>query len=85
MIRGIHPWERDMPRRDKSADTNKRQTGTTQATDHQKGVLRPQAEARAWATANKLDGGGKKVDLRRKVPSGPLGGSGRKTNLSRSS
>lgn len=74
-----------MPRRAKSTDTNKRQAGAIEAGDRQKGVPRPQADARAWATANKLHDGGKKVDSRRKVPSGPLGGSGRKTNLSRSS
>lgn len=76
-----------MPQADKSADTNKpkRQASAMEKGDHQKGVPRPQAEARAWAAANKLHGGGKKVDSRRKLPSGPLGGSGRKTNRSRSS
>jgi hypothetical protein len=84
---GIHPQELDMPRGDKSADTNKqkREASAIEKRDPQKGVSRPQAEARAWAAANKLHGGGKKVDSRRKVPSGPLGGSGRKTNRSRSS
>jgi hypothetical protein len=77
--------EPDMPRRDISTDTNKRQAGAIATGDHQKAGPRPLAEARAWATANKLHGGGKKADSRRKVPSGPLGGSGRKTNLSRSS
>lgn len=51
----------------------------------QKGVARPEAEARAWAAANKLHSGGKKMASRQKLPSGPLGGSGRKTNLARSS
>ena len=74
-----------MPRGNKSTDTKNRQAGAAEAADRQKGVPRPEADARAWATANKLHGGGKKVDSRRKVPSGPLGGSGRKTNLSRSS
>lgn len=76
-----------MPRADKSADTNKqkRQASAIAKGDHQKGVPGPQAEARAWAAANQLHGGGKKVDSRRKLPSGPLGGSGRKTNRSRSS
>lgn len=74
-----------MPRRDRSTDTNKGQAGASETGDHQKGLPRPPAEARAWASANKLHGAGKKVDSRRKVPSGPLGGSGRKTNLSRSS
>jgi len=63
-----------MPRGDKSVDTDKH-----------KGAVRPEAEARAWAAANKLQGGGKKFEARRKLPSGPLGGSGRKTNSSRSS
>lgn len=74
-----------MPRRDNSTDTNKRQAGAIETGDRQKSVPRPPAEARAWVTASKLHGGGKKVESRRKVPSGPLGGSGRKTNLSRSS
>jgi hypothetical protein len=48
---------------------------------------RPQAQGRAWTTADKLHGPGKKIGAGRpmKVPSGPVGGSGRKTNLSRSS
>lgn len=76
-----------MPQGDKSAysDKQKRQTGANEKGDEQKSVGRPQAEARAWATANKLHGGGNKINSRRKVPSGPLGGSGRKTNLARSS
>lgn len=76
-----------MPRGDKSADTDKqkRQSPGTEKGQQQKGVARPEAEARAWAAANKLHGGGNKVASRRKVPSGPLGGSGRKTNLARSS
>lgn len=49
-----------------------------------KGVARPEAQARAWATANKLHGGAR-AGAGRKVPSGPVGGLGRKTNLSRSS
>lgn len=50
----------------------------------QKPAPRP-AEPRSWPTANKTLGGGKKAEARRKLPSGPLGGSGRKTNVSRSS
>ncbi len=53
--------------------------------DAQRDVTRHRAGARAWTSANELPGGGKKIDARRKVPSGPLGGSGRKTHLSRSS
>lgn len=76
-----------MPRGDKSADTDKqmRQTGAAEKAREQKGVARSEAEARAWAAANKRHGGGKKVASRRKLPSGPLGGSGRKTNRARSS
>lgn len=51
----------------------------------QESVGRPAAAPRAWATANKLHGGGKKIATGRKVPSGPVGGLGRKTNLARSS
>ena len=76
-----------MPRGDKSADTDKqkRQARATENDHEKKGAARPEAETRAWAAANKLHGGGKKMESRRKLPSGPLGGSGRKTNLARSS
>lgn len=76
-----------MPRGDKSVDTDKqrRQAGAIEKGREQKGLARPEAEARAWAAANKLHGGGKNMASRRKLPSGPLGGSGRKTNLARSS
>lgn len=74
-----------MPRGEKSAytDTQKRQARANEPGQERKGVARPEAEARAWA--DKLHGGGKKAAIRRKLPSGPLGGSGRKTNLARSS
>ena len=76
-----------MPQGDKSAytDKRKRQAGAIEEGHEKKGVARPEAEARTWATANKLHGGGKKIGSGRKVPSGPVGGSGRKTNLARSS
>lgn len=76
-----------MPQGDKSAYTDKQkcQAGAIEKGYEQKGVARPEAEARAWATVNKLHGGGKKIGSGRKVPSGPVGGSGRKTNLARSS
>ena len=76
-----------MPRGDKSANTvkQKRQPGASEKGSEQKGVTGPKAEARAWATVNKVHGGGKKTGSGRKVPSGPVGGSGRKTNLARSS
>jgi hypothetical protein len=86
-MRSIHLQEPDMPRGDKSAHTDKqrRPAGTIGTGLEQKGVSRPATEARAWPTVNKLQGPGKKFDARRKVPSGPVGGSGRKTNLARSS
>ncbi len=76
-----------MQQRDKSATTAKHQP---QAKAIEKGYERkrvggPQAEGRAWTTGSKLNGGGQKIALGRKVPSGPVGGSGRKTNLARSS
>jgi hypothetical protein len=83
----IQLQELDMPRGDKSAytDKQKRPAGAIEKGQGQKGVAPPEAEARAWAAANKLHGGGKKISSGRKVPSGPVGGSGRKTNLARSS
>lgn len=47
------------------------------------GDARPRRDPRAWVPVDKLPG--KKFDARRNLPSGPLGGSGRKTNISRSS
>jgi hypothetical protein len=87
MMRDIHLQEPDMPQGDKSAytDKQKRQAGAIEKGYEQKGVSRPEAGARAWAAVNKLHGGGKKIASGRKVPSGPVGGSGRKTNLARSS
>ena len=76
-----------MPRGDKSVQTDKpkRQASAIEKSPEQKGTARPEAEARAWASLNKRNGGAKKIDPGRKVPSGPVGGSGRKTNLARSS
>lgn len=76
-----------MPRGDKSVadDKQKRPAGRTEKGAKKKAVARPEAEARAWAAAGKLHGGAGKFGPRQKLPSGPLGGSGRKTNLSRSS
>jgi hypothetical protein len=73
-----------MPKPDK-VDAHKRERETIEGGNAQRDVSRPRTKARAWATVNKLPGGGNNIDARRKVPSGPLGGSGRKTNLSRSS
>ena len=77
-----------MPQGDKPAhsEKQKRQAGAMESGPGQKGVGRPAAQARAPGPAtNKLHGGGKKIALGRKVPFGPVGGLGRKTNLARSS
>ena len=75
-----------MQQRDRSATTGKqiRQAGVIEKSYEQKDVIRSEAKAHAWATANKLHGGAKNGPGR-KVPFGPTGGLGRKTNLSRSS
>jgi hypothetical protein len=62
-----------MPRGDKSNHTDKQKRQA------------PEPGARGWPSVNKLQGGAKKIASGRKVPSGPVGGSGRKTSLSRSS
>jgi hypothetical protein len=51
-----------MPQGDKSSYTNKqkRQAGHIEKGYEKKGVSRKTAEARAWATVNKVSGGGKK-------------------------
>ena len=76
-----------MPQEDKSAHTDKqrRQAGASEKGREQKGGARPAAESRSWAAFNKLHSGSKKIGSGRKVPNGPVGGSGRKTNLARSS
>lgn len=74
-----------MSRGDKSVDKQAREPGAIGKGRDKKGVARPETEARSWAAANKLHSGGKKFASRQKLPSGPLGGSGRKTNLARSS
>ena len=58
-----------MPQGDKSkyTDKQKRQAEHIEEGYEQKGVSEEEAEARAWATVNKQDGGGKKA-----------GGAGRK-------
>ena len=75
-----------MSKKDKSSDTDKQQrkAAATGKAQEQKGAARPESDKRAWAALDKRHGGGK-VDARRKVPFGPVGGSGRKTNLARSS
>lgn len=51
-----------MPRGDKSAYTGKqkRQAAHIEESYEAKGLSHREAEARAWATVNKQDGGGKK-------------------------
>lgn len=75
-----------MQRRDRSVNTDKqiRRADVIEQSYEQKGAIRSEAKAHAWATANKLHGGAKNGPGR-KVPFGPTGGLGRKTNLSRSS
>jgi hypothetical protein len=57
-----------MPRGDKSSytDKQKRQAEHIEAGYKKKGIGTKTAETRAWATVNKLSGGGKKNDSRRK-------------------
>lgn len=51
-----------MPRGDKSkyTDKQKRQAEHIEESYEEKGVPNDEAEARAWATVNKMTGGGKK-------------------------
>lgn len=74
-----------MSKRDKVVNANKQKRNTVKDGDTQKDVAGPTAKARVWANVQKLPGGGKLTEARRNLPSGPLGGSGRKTNVSRSS
>ena len=62
-----------MPRGDKSkyTDKQKRQAAKIESGYEKRGVSEDEAEARAWATVNKMTGGGKK-------PGGS--GRGKKTN-----
>jgi len=55
-----------MPQGDKSSytDKQKRQAEHIEAGYEKKGVSTKSAEARAWATVNKLSGGGKKERIR---------------------
>ena len=57
-----------MPQGDKSSytDKQKRQAGHIEASYEEKGFSTETAEARAWATVNKLSGGGKKSGSGRK-------------------
>lgn len=57
-----------MPRGDKSAytDKQKRQAEHIEAGYKEHGVSADEAESRAWATVNKMSGGGKKSGSGRK-------------------
>ena len=59
-----------MPQGDKSSytDKQKRQAAHIEASYETKGLSPKTAEARAWATVNKLSGGGKKSGSGRKSP-----------------
>jgi ribosomal protein L2 len=83
----VHGEKLDMKERHRLANTGKpkRQAGAANKRFEQRGGARPDAEGRAWDNVNKLHGGGKKIGSGRKVPNGPVGGLGRKTNLARSS
>lgn len=67
----------------KRADPLAQKRAPSDAGDAEEDAARRGRDTRAWVPANKLSG--KKFDARRNLPSGPLGGSGRKTNISRSS
>jgi plasmid stabilization system protein ParE len=63
--------DRAMPRGDKSKYTDKQKRTAQHIADsyEDRGVPEPEAEARAWATVNKRDGGGKSGGrLARHVP-----------------
>ncbi len=59
-----------MPQGDKSAytDKQKRKAAHIEQSYEERGVSKDEAEARAWATVNKQDGGGKKSGSGRKKP-----------------
>jgi plasmid stabilization system protein ParE len=63
-----------MPRGDKDAytDKQKRMAGHIAQSYEDKGVAVPEAEAHAWATVNKDDGGGKKSGSGRRKPHAPV-------------
>jgi hypothetical protein len=69
------PYKRADPPAQKHAPSD---AGRTEKDDARLG-----RDTRRWVPANKLPG--KEFEARRNLPSGPLGGSGRKTNISRSS
>ncbi len=66
-----------MPRGSKSAytDKQKRQAEHIKESYEDRGVSDDEADARAWATVNKQDGGGKQSGSGRKPASGKRGSS----------
>lgn len=62
-----------MPRGDKSAYTDKQKRKARHITESymERGLTRDEAEARAWATVNREDGGGNKSGSGRGVPDVP--------------
>ena len=60
-----------MPRGDKSSYTpkQKRQAGDIEKSYEQKGVSKTESKRRAWATVNKISGGGLKKSAAKKTPS----------------
>jgi plasmid stabilization system protein ParE len=58
-----------MPRGDKSAytDKQKRKARHIEEGYRERGVSKDEAEARAWATVNKEDGGGKKKRVKKRA------------------
>jgi plasmid stabilization system protein ParE len=64
----FHVKEFIMPRGDKSSytDKQKRQAAHIEAGYEKRGVSHKEAERRAWATENKVSGGGRKSGAARK-------------------
>ena len=67
----------------KSADPRAQKHAPSDAGRAETDAARLGRDRRGWVAANKRPG--KEFEARRNLPSGPLGGSGRKTNISRSS
>lgn len=72
-----------MSKQHKRVDAQAKKPESSEAVDGQGVASRLRRDARAQALTKKFHE--KKADARRNLPSGPLGGSGRKTNVSRSS
>jgi hypothetical protein len=72
-----------MSKQHKRADALAQKPAPGKEGDAQENASYPRRDTRARGPAIKFDP--KQANARRKLPSGPLGGSGRKTNVSRSS